>query len=303
MSNKLLQDALKQDQRALAQLLTVIEERGDGAREAMAHIYDHLQGARVVGVTGPPGSGKSTLISECLKLLRSRNETVAVVAIDPSSPLSGGALLGDRIRMMESSADHGVFIRSLASRGFHGGLSRATRDVVTTLDAAGFQWIFVETVGVGQGEFDIAGLAETTILVLVPESGDTIQTMKAGVMEIADLFVVNKNDRDGAGELAQEIRAQSPSPVLLTTASMGKGIEEVLQGIEVQRAKLAHDEGHRHKQRELRKTAFLELLRDELTLRVLEKMKRDQTAQDLVDDVASGKQNPYRALEPMLKRL
>ncbi len=204
----------KIDTRSLARLLTGVEQRDVAAIAQLTACYNQPCGAYCVGVTGPPGAGKSTLVDQLIVQLRARGETVAVIAIDPTSPLSGGAVLGDRIRMQRHSADAGVFIRSVGSRGAHGGLAQSTRDLMQIFGAHGFSWVIVETVGVGQSECDIVGLADTTIVVLVPEAGDSVQTLKAGLLEVADIFVVNKGDRAGADQMMH---------ALMETASPGTG--------------------------------------------------------------------------------
>ena len=190
---------------ALARAISIVENRREGFQDLLHELHAGVHGARLIGITGPPGAGKSTLTSALIRLLRERGQTVGVVAVDPTSPYTGGALLGDRIRMNDVATDDGVFIRSMATRGALGGLAAATREVVDVVAAFGFDIVLVETVGVGQSELDIAAAADTTVVVLVPESGDSIQTMKAGLMEAADLFVINKADRPGAPRLAKEV--------------------------------------------------------------------------------------------------
>ena len=194
------------DRLALARLITRVENRQTGLAELMRAVQPHLGRAHVVGVTGPPGAGKSTLVDRLTSRLRAEGERVAIIAVDPSSPFTGGAVLGDRIRMQTHTLDENVFIRSMATRGSLGGLAAATGDVIKLMDAAGFPWILIETVGVGQTELDIIKQADTTVVILVPESGDSVQAMKAGLMEVADIFVVNKADREGAHSLMAELR-------------------------------------------------------------------------------------------------
>jgi LAO/AO transport system kinase len=217
------------DARTLARAATAIE---NGDPDALAMLHSLPAGhARLVGITGPPGAGKSTLVDALAAALRQRGRNLAVIAVDPSSPRSGGAILGDRIRMQRHHGDPGVFIRSMATRGRTGGLARATADVARLMDAAGKDYVLIETVGVGQDEVDIAGLAQVTVVVLVPGMGDDVQALKAGVMEIADIFVVNKADQPGAERVEREIRDEH-KPVVCTVATAGQGIEKLLQRID-----------------------------------------------------------------------
>jgi LAO/AO transport system kinase len=216
------------DARAIARAATLIENRDPSSAGLLEELRRHAGRSLVVGVTGPPGAGKSTLVDQVTAVCRQQGKTVGVIAVDPSSSITGGALLGDRVRMQQHHADPGVFIRSMASRGSLGGLGRATADLVTLLDASGRDVILIETVGVGQAEIDIAGLAQVTVVVLVPGMGDEVQSIKAGILEVADLFVINKADRPGADRLEREIHETSDRPIVKTVASEGQGIEELL---------------------------------------------------------------------------
>ena len=229
--------------RALGQAISVVEDGGERQAELVRRVYADTGRARVVGVTGPPGAGKSTLVDRLAGALRARGATVGILCVDPTSPFSGGALLGDRIRMQGLATDPGVFIRSMATRGAMGGLARATRDAVDLLDAAGFDWVLVETVGVGQDEIDIVRTVDTVLVVAVPGLGDDIQAIKAGIMEIADVFVLNKADREGADRtfrdlalvlsLADGMTEESwLPPIVKTVAARGEGIEELLAAID-----------------------------------------------------------------------
>jgi LAO/AO transport system kinase len=244
----LMDAAAAGDRRAVARLLSMVERGGDDARAAGALAHDRSGGAYTVGVTGAPGAGKSTLTSAIVGEVRERGERVSVLAIDPSSPFTGGAILGDRIRMQDHSLDEGVFIRSMATRGHLGGLALATPQAVRVLDAAGFPWVLVETVGVGQVEVEIVGAADTTVVVVNPGWGDAIQANKAGLMEIADLFVINKADRPGAAETRRDLEGMldltDPGPggwrppVLDAVATEGTGVAELWDQVQAHRAHL-----------------------------------------------------------------
>ncbi len=231
---------LKGDRLAAARAITLVESEGPDAVDLLKEIYPHTGRAHRVGITGPPGAGKSTLTAELIEFFRKQGKTVGVLAVDPTSPFSGGALLGDRIRMSDWFTDPDVFIRSMASRGGTGGLAMATQDAADILDALGKNYVFIETVGVGQEELDIVNISDTTVVVLYPEAGDRIQTMKAGLMEIADVFAVNKADREGADRLADEIKVmlslrkdwQDWEPlVVLTQGLTGVGVDELAKAV------------------------------------------------------------------------
>jgi len=266
---ELVDSLLKGDRRALARLITIVENGDAAVPSILTAIYPKLGRAYVVGVTGPPGAGKSTLADNVIEIWRGRKYAVGAVLIDPSSPFSGGAILGDRIRMQRHSLDEGVYIRSLGSRGSHGGLSRYTRQVVQLLDAFGMDRILIETVGVGQTELDVMEVADTTVVIMGPESGDTIQTMKAGLMEIADIFVVNKADREGASRMAAEISAMIEireygdewrPPVLLCQANKAIGVEELDNAISQHRGYLEEHDLRESHRRALRRNELIELI-------------------------------------------
>ena len=227
---ELTKSVLGGDLRALARAATLMEDQNQSAATLLAALRAHAGRALILGITGAPGAGKSTLCDRMISLLRAEGKTAGVIAVDPSSPLTGGAILGDRIRMQQHHADPGVFIRSMATRGIAGGIARATADLATLLDAAGRDVVIIETVGIGQSEVEISRLAQVTILVMVPGSGDDVQAMKAGVLEVADIFVINKADLPGTDKIEQELHSVADDrPVLRTVASEGQGIAEVLQ--------------------------------------------------------------------------
>ena len=242
----LLTAAVEGDRRALARLLTGIENEDPSIRELLPRIFSASRGAHLVGITGPPGAGKSTLVTALAREYRTRGRRVGIVAVDPSSPYTGGAIMGDRIRMMEHAADRDVFMRSMASRGELGGIAAATWLVAAALDAAGYDPVLVQTVGAGQAELEVARLAETTVVVEVPEMGDEIQAIKAGLLEVADIVAVNKADRPGAERSARQLRAMlagaggrfaAPPAILLTTATTGEGVEALADAIDADRTR------------------------------------------------------------------
>jgi LAO/AO transport system kinase len=228
--DELIKSVLRGDLRPMARAATLIEDRDQSAAKLLTEVRGHAGRALILGITGPPGAGKSTLCDRLISLLRAEGKTVGVIAVDPSSPVTGGAILGDRIRMQQHHADPGVFIRSMATRGIPGGIARATADLATLLDAAGRDIVIIETVGIGQSEVEIARLAQVTILVTVPSSGDDVQAMKAGVLEVADIFIINKTDLPGTDKIERALQAVADDrPVLRTVASEGQGIAAVLQ--------------------------------------------------------------------------
>jgi LAO/AO transport system kinase len=312
---ELVTAALAGNRYALARLISLVEDDRPGARAALAAVYPHTGQAHIVGVTGAPGSGKSTLVNELAKLLRAQDTTVGVVAVDPSSPFTGGAMLGDRIRMRDLAGDPGVFIRSMATRGSLGGLARATSDAVKVLDAAGFAVVLVETVGAGQSEVDIARAAHTTVVVEAPGMGDEVQALKAGLMEIADVLVVNKADRPGAANAARALELvidrNKPSsdgqgddvvwrpPILQTIALDGTGVQEVLQAI-IAHCEHLHISGQWASRERVRvETEMLNVLRQELLGRVLEQLGGDQT-EAWVERIAAREVDVYTAVQTIL---
>jgi len=270
---ELVRRTLRGERVPLSRAISLVENEADGAEQILDACFGASGRAFRIGITGPPGAGKSTLVTRLAREYRQRGETVAIVAVDPTSPFTGGALLGDRVRMAELAGDEGVFIRSMATRGGMGGLAVHTAQVCDVLDAAGHSRVLIETVGVGQSELEVAETADSTAVVLVPESGDTVQAMKAGLMEIGDLFVVNKADRDGAERAAFAIRTalelrsgetdQSPA-VLLTVASRGEGVSQVVEAIEDRLRQLAARGGLAHRRRHRLERRLHDLLRERL---------------------------------------
>jgi LAO/AO transport system kinase len=310
----LVPEVLQGSIRAMAKLITLVENEDSRSLELLGAIYPHTGKAHVLGITGSPGTGKSTLTDKITAVLRQRNQTVGIIAVDPSSPFTGGALLGDRIRMQRAYGDPDVFIRSMATRGNLGGLARSTADVIKIMDAFGKDWIIVETVGVGQDEVDIAKSADTTVVVLAPGLGDTIQSMKAGVMEIADLYVINKADRSGADALLTEVRIRveqdaqikaTPwqTPVLKTVAVEDQGTESLVEAVDHHRRFLEESGKLKKVRREKTRQETLSLLKEEISRNILEKILGNGRFDDLIDDIISNRKDPYTSVKEIVETL
>jgi LAO/AO transport system kinase len=305
----LLARARSGDKRSIARLLSVVENDDPGAAEAMRALYPETGRAQIVGITGPPGGGKSTLVNRLAAAYRERAPRVAVVAVDPSSPFSGGALLGDRIRMRERFLDEGIFIRSMASRGHAGGLARATSRVVNVLDGLGSDVVIVETVGVGQEEVDVIRVVDTVCLVTVPGLGDDIQAIKAGVLEIADVLVVNKADRPGADDTVRDLAQMLTlakdrpwkTPIVRTSAQSGEGLPELIEAIDRHRA-WSSDSGEHLRRRKAAARAEVEALLREALVRELEGRVGEERLEAAIARVADRALDPYAAVEELLRR-
>ena len=310
-TNQWVEQVRAGDVRAVSRAMTEIENRTGEAENLMRQLFPHTGNSYCIGITGAPGTGKSTLVDRMAAHYRSQKQTVGVIAVDPSSPFTGGAILGDRIRMQGHASDNGVFIRSMATRGSLGGLSQATSDAALLLDAAGKKYVLIETVGVGQGEVEIARLADCTLVVLVPGMGDDVQNLKAGLMEIADVFVLNKADRDGADRFEQQLRAILQivperdgwkPPIVLTVATAGEGIEELARQIERFRKHFSGKNERRAKEIALWKERLLNLLRERVVRRVADGLANNKVLETMATEVADRKRDPYSAVNEMLER-
>jgi LAO/AO transport system kinase len=298
------------DARAVARAISLIEDEAPSGAELVRRIFASTGRAYLVGITGPPGSGKSTLVDRLTAEIRKTSKTVGVIAVDPTSPFSGGALLGDRVRMQAHAGDAGVFIRSMATRGHLGGLARATFEAALVLDAAGKDVVLIETVGVGQDEIDIVRTADVSIVTLVPGSGDEVQALKAGIMEIADIFVVNKADREGADRTVASIEANlslqtfAPGewrpPILKTQATTGEGVPELLATIERFRAHSADSQGSRRRARaEFR---LRELIAHRFVQHVEQEVLGEGELGGILDRIAARELDPYAAVDEIVRR-
>lgn len=305
----LIDRLLAGERRALARIVSIIEHGGTDAREILARLYPHTGAAHIVGITGPPGAGKSTLVNELALEVRRRGRTVAIIAVDPTSPFTGGAILGDRIRMQPLGGDQGVFVRSMASRGQLGGIARATGDVVKVFDAAGFDLIMVETLGAGQAEVEIVREAHTTVVVEVPGLGDDIQALKAGILEIADIFVVNKADREGADKTKRQLQTmlhmaeQSDGgwtvPILSSVATKREGITAVVDALERHRQHLQESGGLAERERG-RIERELHTILQSMILDLIRARVPDAQRAALIERIHDRSMDPYTAAEELL---
>lgn len=307
----LIDKMLSGDRGSLARLITLAESRHKSLPEVLKRLGPKMGDPYIIGITGPPGAGKSTITNKIIQCYREKGKKVGVLAVDPSSPFTGGAILGDRIRMHDHAMDDGVFIRSISTRGTHGGLSRATKEIIKIYGAYGMDYVIIETVGVGQTELDIVRVADTVLVVLVPEAGDAVQTMKAGLMEIADVFIVNKADREGAGIIASEIKqviflkrtvSGWTPPVLLTSALRNEGIGEVIEKIEKHRSFQA-ESGLLDKKKEKRlEEEFSEIIKELIEAKIARKLG-DAEVKKIYARVKSGELDPFEGAELVISKI
>ncbi|WP_207744519.1 methylmalonyl Co-A mutase-associated GTPase MeaB [Desulfallas sp. Bu1-1] len=295
--------------RALARLISMLENEDPQHEEILKQLFYRTGQAYVVGFTGSPGAGKSSLVDQVIKHLRKEGQTVGVIAVDPTSPFTGGALLGDRIRMQEHALDKGVFIRSMGTRGSLGGLAKTTKDVVKAMDAFGFNWVIIETVGVGQAELDIMHVADTTVVVLTPGAGDAIQTIKAGIMEIADVFAVNKCDLPGADKVAAEVEIMLDQqcdqvgwrpPVKLVSSLTGQGIADLVAAIKTHRQHLEDNSLLSLKRRERIRSEALEIVNYKWQQKILKQINIPGRLNDQLERVMNKEIDPYTAADFIL---
>jgi LAO/AO transport system kinase len=300
------------DARALARAITAVENRAADSRELLKALFPFTGHAHVIGLTGAPGAGKSTLVDQLAREYRNQQKTVGIVAVDPTSPYTGGAILGDRIRMGSHHADPGIYIRSMATRGSLGGLASTTADVVSVLDASGRDMVLIETVGVGQDEIDIVRLAEVTVVILVPGMGDDVQTIKAGIMEIADVFVINKSDREGAERVEREIRAMQSlaprndrwtPPIVKTVASEAKGVAELATAIAQYQGFMVKNHLTEQKVAQNWRERLIVMLRDSLLDRLMREELHEGAVMRYADEIAAHQRDPYSLVEELVAKL
>ncbi|MFH1488654.1 MAG: methylmalonyl Co-A mutase-associated GTPase MeaB [Pseudomonadota bacterium] len=317
MPNTIVEKVLAGDVRTVARMIRDIDDAIPEVRETLKALYPHTGKAYVIGITGAPGVGKSTLVDQMITHLRAQGKKVGVLAVDPTSPFSGGAILGDRIRMQRHSMDEGVFIRSLATRGHFGGLSRSTRSAIAVLDAMGKDVIIVETVGVGQDEVDVVKAAQTTIIMVIPGMGDDIQAIKAGILEIGDIFVINKADRDGVDKTLGDLRlmiemdqkkyaeGKWKPPILKTEAIVDKGIRELLEQIENHKKFVLDSNNEQSFERHKRKIReeLAEMVKSRMMEAVSVRLNKDDAFENAVESIAKGKTDPYTACDSLTHSL
>ncbi|MCP4626357.1 MAG: methylmalonyl Co-A mutase-associated GTPase MeaB [bacterium] len=297
---------------AVARLIRDIDDGMPGVKEVLKELYPFTGKAYVVGITGAPGVGKSTLVDQMVSHLRKRNQTVGVLAVDPTSPFSGGAIMGDRVRMQRHSTDEGVFIRSLATRGHFGGLTQSTRSAIDVLDAMGKDYVLVETVGVGQDEVDIVNSADTTVIVVIPGMGDEIQAIKAGILEVGDIFVINKADREGADKTESNLRfmidmdqkkyegGKWRPPVLKVQAMFDKGVEGTLKKIEEHRKSIVDECGELHRRKRKVREELAAMIKSRLIEDVIKKLTETGEFDQAVESIVKGKIDPYTACDNLV---
>lgn len=308
---ELVDKLLKGDRRSLSRLITLVENNDPVAIDALKELYYHTGNAHVIGITGPPGAGKSTLTDKLVKQLREQDKKIAIIAVDPTSPFTGGAILGDRIRMNDLTIDPNVFIRSMGSRGALGGLAKATLGVVKFCDAFGMDYVLIETVGVGQSEVDIIKAVDTTIMIMVPGLGDDIQAIKAGIMEIGDIFVVNKADRDGAQRTAVELEQMLDfrhnegwrPPVMSAIASQQVGIEEIIQKIQEHMDYLTESKTLKERRKRNLKSEIIEITKSNIVNQIFNNEDKAHQIDVVTERVLQKKIDPYTASEDILKSI